>query len=71
MLTVKSQTSGLPLIAEKIKESKFRSFFGLPCVLLRVNGTNLKGKVRRLGWYKPEEITCIPDLPKAEVINIK
>ena len=70
-LTVKSMTSGNPLLAEKIRESKVRKFFGMAHILLKVDGTALgKGRVRRLGWYSPEEITEYPDPPKAEVFNI-
>ena len=56
-VTVISRTSGQPLAATIKEISKFREFFGLPCVNLLVMGSNLKGKCIRSAWYRRDEIT--------------
>jgi len=57
MITIKSRTSGQPLEAAILKESKIRKFFMMRCVKVAYMGSNLKGNCLRVGWFYRNEIT--------------
>lgn len=51
IVTINSQTSGLPIRALVIKQSKWREFIGLPSFRLAV----ISGRKVRVGWYRLEK----------------
>jgi hypothetical protein len=59
IVSVPSITSGNPLIAEVVKVSKIRAFFGMSSVLLNVYSQGMMSTGWRwsCSWYHPHEIT--------------
>jgi len=56
VMYVKSMTSGNPLPAWYVRQSKLRKFLRLPHIRLSVVVRGFSGEWASIGWYRPEEI---------------